>query len=361
MQRSGHILTGILLAAAGLAAAEPTPTPVIPGTPDPSVSPAPAPPPKPAPPAQPETGDGGGGYPHASFRVTPLGTGGEAIWVFEPAGPAPEKPEPVVLFIHGWAAMDPTPYGGWIRHLVRKGNVVLYPRYQEKLTTMPAAFTPALLASMRTAVDHLRKADPPRADPGRLVAAGHSMGGVLAAQYAALAAQENLPVPKALFILEPGSGEEWNPRLAFPFADLAAIPAKTLALVAVGDKDQVVGTKTARRLWKGLAHLPAANRSYLVFQSDDHGAPALVADHFFPLAPDGRILTPEAAPPAGVGRWGYDALDWRGAWRLLDALSRAAFTGEGREQCLGGTDAQKDLGRWSDGVPVRPPLVTNDP
>jgi pimeloyl-ACP methyl ester carboxylesterase len=324
---------------------------------------------RPSPPAQPEKGFGGAEYAHASLRVETLGAGDAQVRVFMPAEPVPASPAPLVVFLHGWAAMEPHPYGAWIRHLVRRGSVVLYPRYQAGLGTMQWSFTPGMVAGVRAGLERLGKDDAVRVDRARVAVVGHSMGAVLSVQYAAVAATEGLPAAKAVFCIEPGSAEQWNPRMAFPLADPSAIPKETLVLVAAGDRDTFVGEAMAKKIWGQLGHIPAANKDYVLFRSDDRGRPALVADHFFPLAPDASILSPAAGSgeskpsgrPMNAARAGIDALDHRGAWRLFDALMHAAFTGEGREQCLGGTAAQKDLGAWSDGTPVKALAVTDEP
>ena len=74
--------------------------------------------------------------PPALQRVD-VGAGARGAAVFRPAGAA--RPLPVVVFVHGLFATDPDTYGAWIRHLVRDGNVVIYPAYQGALTP-PAAF-----------------------------------------------------------------------------------------------------------------------------------------------------------------------------------------------------------------------------
>ena len=89
------------------------------------------------PPAQPRNGPGGSAAPHASIEKTVYGAGGDEYWLFEPREPRPEGPVPLIVFLHGWSVLDPSVYGAWIDHLVRRGNAVCFPVYQESLTTLP--------------------------------------------------------------------------------------------------------------------------------------------------------------------------------------------------------------------------------
>lgn len=84
----------------------------------------------PTPPSQPATGPGGSGYNHAAVRKTLRGEEALQFWVFEPAEPHAAA-APVVVFTHGWGATNPRAYGAWIDHIVRRGNIVVYPVYQK--------------------------------------------------------------------------------------------------------------------------------------------------------------------------------------------------------------------------------------
>ena len=53
-----------------------------------------------------------------------------------------------------------------------------------------------------------------------------------------------------------------------------------------------------------------------------------------------------------------NALDYFGHWKPFDALCDAAFYGRNRDVALGNTPAQRFMGRWSDGVPVKELVVT---
>src|SRR4051812_30571300 len=60
-------------------------------------------------------------HPHQSVRRFALGDGPRSYLLFEPADPQPERAA-VVVFLHGWFAVNPAFYGAWIDHLVREGN-----------------------------------------------------------------------------------------------------------------------------------------------------------------------------------------------------------------------------------------------
>jgi len=61
---------------------------------------------------------------------------------------------------------------------------------------------------------------------------GHSVGGLLAANVAAVAKESGLPQVRAVMSVEPGITSR---RLNIPFADLKKIPAETLLLAIAGD------------------------------------------------------------------------------------------------------------------------------
>ncbi|WP_324717339.1 alpha/beta hydrolase [Carboxydochorda subterranea] len=332
----------------------------------------------PAPPRQPASGPGGRDYSHARVVMSRGGVADREYWIFEPADPAPVQ-APVVVFLHGWGAMLPDPYGAWIEHLVRKGNIVVFPRYQATLTTPPRSMTDHAVAAVRQALGQLSSGRHVRPDTRRFAVVGHSLGGVLAANLAVRARYGQLPLPKAVMVVEPGD----PPETAIWFArkqpsimeDYAGIDPGTLLLVVAGDADRTVGERTARTVFT-LAQVAAGNKNYVIVHSDRHGRPALVADHYAPAA-----LVPQDAPEAPeitvVPAWMQsvalrllglvtgrvdvtrsvgppDALDYFGFWKLLDALLDAAFYGRCRAVALGDTPEQRFMGTWSDGVPVRP-------
>ena len=81
-------------------------------------------------PPQPVSGPGGSDYEHGDWRVGSGGAGPDAWFVFEPVDPAPAS-APVAIVMHGYFE-----YAGFdqmyefIRHTVRHGTIVVYPRWQ---------------------------------------------------------------------------------------------------------------------------------------------------------------------------------------------------------------------------------------
>lgn len=332
------------------------------------------------PPKQPATGPGGAAYPYTAVASQSIGSGSEEVIVYWPENAA-SATLPVVVFAHGWGAMKPEPYLAWIHHIAKRGAIVFYPRYQDSLRTPSESFTPNAIAGLKRGLDWLAKqSNLPRADLNRLAAVGHSAGGVVTANLMVALPAAGLPAPKAAFCVEPAVLER-DGRPLVPLADLSKAAPSTLLLTLSGDKDGLVGNTGARRIYELSTSIPAAQKDWLELQSDDHGSPALLATHRAPSAPLPGYEPPKREEPKGFIRKRMaekakerlaergldldastheppvtDALDYYGTWRLFDALCAAAFDNQSRDAALGGTAAQLDMGKWSDGTPVKPLL-----
>jgi acetyl esterase/lipase len=309
-------------------------------------------------PPQPESGPGGKATVCASVRASRFGEAGLAYWLFEPADPAPAS-APLIVFDHGWSGLDPNIYGAWIEHIVRRGNIVVYPEYQADLRTPPTDFTPNAIAAVRDAITQLQSGGHVRPLLDKFAVVGHSAGGTVTANIAAMAAESGLPAPLAVMCVAPG--KTWNVarRIRIPLADMNQISASTLLLAVAGADDRIVKDIDARKIFEGSTRVPAANKDLVVVQSDDRGSPALAANHFAPCAME--MITGESAGKRRGAATGVDALDYYAYWKLFDALCDAAFYGKNREYALGNTPQQRFMGTWSDGTPVRELVVTDAP
>ena len=171
---------------------------------------------------------------------------------------------PVVLFLHGWGATEPRFYRGWVEHLAREGNAVIYPRYQDSVAEPPTQVLGNALVGVRIALGELDE------DPDSLVVAGHSAGGALAADYAAIARRTGLPVPRAVFSVYPGRAFR-----GIPFAIPAAgpVPEGVALRVLTGADDRVVDPRDAEAIY---ARAASADRRLVTIRApgaSDHLGP----------------------------------------------------------------------------------------
>jgi acetyl esterase/lipase len=196
---------------------------------------------------------------------TDLGEGAQAVSIFRPAGSS-DTVGPVVIFLHGWVAIDPRRYGPWIGHLVTQGDTVIFPAYQTKPAYDTTAPLGNLLAGVRAALTQVTVA------PGRLVVAGHSAGAALAADYAAVAAEHGLPEPAAVFSVYPGRKLRYLD-VPIPSADLEHIPRGTRVLVFAGQRDTAVGSGTANSIVREATRADVTMKTIRDDAVDDHSAP----------------------------------------------------------------------------------------
>ncbi|HZP66760.1 MAG TPA: alpha/beta hydrolase [Rudaea sp.] len=314
----------------------------------------------PHPPSQPMHGPGSAEYLHARVDARELPGGARGGWLFTPADPVPAR-APVVVFCHGWGALEPKGYRAWIDHIVRRGNIVIWPNYQDSLRVRGEDFLPNAVAGVHAGLDELASGRERIApDLERVAVVGHSAGGLLSAELAVVAAREHLPAFRAVMPVQPGDGSrDGRRRATIPSVDFAPMPASTLLLVVVGADDHFAYETLGLHIYDSAKQIPATNKNVLELETDVHGSPTLIANHFAPAAPvDSHLPVRDHALFAEFAHAGVvDALDWYGTWKLFDALSDAAFYGRERDVALGGGPAQLSMGTWSDGVPVTPMRV----
>jgi acetyl esterase/lipase len=302
-----------------------------------------------------QAGDPPATYPHKSVRRIEVGEGPRSYWLFEPAEPTPAT-APVVVFNHGWFAVNPGVYGAWIEHLVRKGRIVIAPRYQRDWSTPPANFLPNGLAAVRDALDVLATSPAHvRPDRSKFALMGHSAGGNLSVQMAAVAAEADLPIPKAVIAVFPGE--------VFPSRkpDLANVPASTLLVVLAGEKDLVVGDQRAREIFTETSAIPLDRKKFILYRSDLRGVPQFRADHLAPTGAHPRFDTGDGLlPTTQMAQAEVNAFDTSGFWRIADITLEAAFAGKTLDEATDKGETFRHLGFWSDGRPVVPPIVGDD-
>jgi acetyl esterase/lipase len=227
-------------------------------------------------------GGGGGSSSSASYPTketiksanTEVANG---VWMFLPAG----KPKRLVIFFHGQGGpteATPQNHRPWIDHLVKRGAVVVYPRYE--LDYSRAVIDPAI-QGIQTANKSLSLAGLP------VMALGYSRGAAMAVEYAALAARRGVPVPDAVETVNPVPYGE-----TARIVNLKPIRASTILAVLISDKDPHAidgSTMLLHRLRD--ADFPGNQIELNVA----HSKKGFVADHLAPLSTE---------PAARAAYWG---------------------------------------------------------
>jgi hypothetical protein len=281
--------------------------------------------------------------------VTSGGTGTDAWYVFEPVKPRPRK-APLAIVIHGYyefAGYD-TMYT-LIRHTVRQGNVVIYPRWQTGIATPcpgPYLIQPCMTSAVngiRGALAYLRGgAKRVRPVLKRTSYFGFSFGGIITTNLTNRYRSLNLPKPRAIFFDDPHDGGLAG--FGEPALDdsLAGIPPSVKLQCHSGADGVIAGPGKAdsscNALFPKLTRIPSRNKGLVLTKTDRYGTPALSSAHGV------------CAGRAGTA----NAYDWNFCWKVWDALRSCAYYRQDCRYALGKTPAHRSMGRWSDGTPITP-------
>lgn len=303
----------------------------------------------PASPPQPNTGPGGSEYTHAEVIMQDSARETTGYWLFEPASPKPDSAH-VIVFMHGYAALNPMAYGGWIRHLVRKGNIVIFPRFQRDMWVTPTDRFPANAAKgIRDAFKALQTGEHVRPINSPLIMIGHSYGAATAAYLGVKYKKYGLPQPKGLLLCAPGTG----PMNGAKLDNYSRMPADTKLLIVNSNDDRVVKEKFQRTIFNTAIH--TQQRNFLKLHADEHGNPPVKAHHnacySLDEAFDCGLRNPTIYRSYLVGQ--TNAVDYYGFWKWGDALIDCVRAGENCEFGFGNTPEQRSLGTWADGKKIK--------
>jgi pimeloyl-ACP methyl ester carboxylesterase len=272
------------------------------------------------------------------------------FWIYQPAEVLPDT-APLVIFLHGFGCYNPMIYGKWIRHLVGKGNVVIMPRYQDRLLQPRAREFSAIVAGgIHKAMNYLRQHSATPVALDRPVLIGHSYGGVLAADLLLHFSEKNLPKPAAALICQAGTNIFRGGRIK----NFEGFPGDVNLLLVMAKNDLLVSRRISKQIYRHTAHLN--NRDMLILNPDRHGRPPLAAGHRACHATDPAFDNGVRTFSARYALFHIptDAADYNGYWKLADALIDCTLRGVNCESAFGGTPAQTGLGFWSDGEAVEP-------
>lgn len=306
--------------------------------------------------SQPANGPGGHNYIFDSVKVTDRATTAEGFVLFEPislsSGEGPEV-APVVVFMHGYGAYNPAVYGKWIDHLVKKGNIVIFPRYQRNLfSPTPDEFIANTIKGIRGALDTLCNGSHLVPDTSGFTMVGHSFGGAIIANMLADWNDFKVPMPKGVFLASPGTGP-----FKFPLESYKEIPADIKLLIMVSDGDKTVGDEFGILVFETATQ--TAQRNLLRQVEDDYGYPEITHGHNESYSVHEKFDNGDHGFSWQRAKYStYDPIDYYGYWKLMDALNDCVRSGKNCHYAFGDTEEQRYLGEWSDGTPITPLRVT---
>lgn len=306
------------------------------------------------PPGAPATGYGSAEHDIAT-RMTEYRTGsaavGDQIWTFVPDVLKYGDRAPVVIFLHGFACLYPSLYRSHIEHLVRQGNIVIFPQFQK--ATLGGFLKEAGLgqaadqnrwaqrAVQTVAAELAVLGDQVQRDEIYLY--GHSLGGLVALSW-----QANGGVPVRALVLShpqvnsqegiPSFVKGWLKIIEIPWQDMA--PAISVPVVILnGEDDHLAPVSQSQKILSLLTAAPS--KVLYVARHDGYGLPTLSPNHGAPL--DDIKGLPDHLKFFGISGE-RDALDYRFYFAGLDAVMD------------GGYDALPfDMGTWSNGHPAKAP------
>ncbi len=299
--------------------------------------------------SQPTCGPGGSEYSHASVNFQSYAEEADGYYLFEPQQPQPDSAH-VIVFFHGYGAYNPMAYGQWIEHLVRKGNIVIFPRYQKSmLSPLPSDYADNCAIAIKDALQKLSSGNHVRPKKSNLSFVGHSFGGAILANLSVNYKTFGIPKPSVAMLCSPGTGFVSMGTLD----SYEGMPADIKLLVTVSEHDKIVGDEFALRVFNEAKNVKDRN---LIRQfRDTHNDEYISAEHnevyCLLMDYDSGHRSPSARRSMRISRTNY--IDYYGYWKWFDALLDCSRNGNYCEYALGNTAEQRSLGCWADGTAIR--------
>ena len=296
---------------------------------------------------QPLEGFGGAGCEYEEVVIVDSAEKMNGYWLYHPADVSGDSLQ-VIVFLHGYGAINPMIYGGWIEHLVKKGNIVVYPRYQKNILQPPSElFIPNVTDAIKEADVFIRESGMPALD--KKVFIGHSYGGMLAAYISSKFETLGLKKPGGILICEPGTGPLEGGRLS----DYSDIPEDVYLIIVVGENDWTVGEESGKLIYSTSEQVK--NRLFIRQLRDDRGKPTVTASHYEPYSLNAAFDSGHRnfSSKRAMQESKTDAVDYFCYWKLLDLLNSCVQDADHCTYLFDVPDELRAMGEWSDGEPIK--------
>lgn len=266
------------------------------------------------------------------------------VYVFRPRNA--KAPSPVIFFMHGYVGQNPDEFETLINHVVSKGYLVVYPTYSFFPRADNAKKVLEKYDMIKVGIERAIELYKPFMDTAHIGFFGQSFGaGALPSVAYHMVADKKWGSGSAfMFVSAP-----WY-LYAITQENLQHFPDQVNCIVQVYNDDHVNDHEMAVDLFNSIGIPPERKKFYTVY-SDSSNDYIMHANHF--VAYGIKNINGE-----------QNLLDYYGVYKLFDALADYSFTGNtaGRAIALGpGTKEQLYMGTWSDGRPVQPMTVTDQP
>lgn len=211
----------------------------------------------------------------AELVMTTHGKGVHEFWlIYDDRQPINDH---LVVFLHGYGASNPGCYGGWIQSITKKGNAVLFPKFQIG-TFLPRtkAFQRRTEYVIADAKKLMKKSL--HVDVKSLIMVGHSIGGVIAANITNDHERNGFSV-SGMILCQPG----------FKYLKLGGydtynhITDATHLLIITGKNDHAAGRKFADKVY--TTSNIRSNKTWLEHQAYQTDDLKLTAHHKDPVSP----------------------------------------------------------------------------
>ena len=261
------------------------------------------------------------------------------VSIFYPKGITSRRP--TIFFSHPYGGEDKSYHMGLYNFVAKKGYVIVFVPYKTVDISIDHRYQTLWEGFVKAATDY-----PNIIDTRKVGFMGHSFGGGASIDLAykaftELGWGEN---GRFLFTMAPWYAYNWGSTLTTE-QQLQSFPANTKMISQVYDEDDVNDHRLAIDIYTHI-NIPASEKDYIYIKSSVIAGYNYVTDH-----------------PMPSSRQAFDALDYYGVYRLLDAMMDYCFNGTqaAKNTALGnGSAAQVTMPSYN-GQAMTPLEVTDTP
>jgi hypothetical protein len=263
------------------------------------------------------------------------------VHLFRPEGYSGRAP--VIFFLHKYGITEPKEYSSLIRHLVSRGNVVVFaPTRRITFTRKQIHKYQIFFEGYTEAVKRFGQ----YMDTTRIGFIGHGFGGGAVPSLMNRAMNDCKWGSRGAFmyVMAPWYTYSVDPR------DFQNFPSTVKVAVQTFADDVINDPRIAEDIYRSIA-VPASEKTFLIVYGDRRGNCKLTADDNTPLS-------------SGSFSGNDDALDYYGIFRVADALASWAFSGDTAARNViipRGKSLECPMGMWPDSVPLRRMISVRDP